>query len=445
MDTLSTFAALSLSERLVTAVTAAGLTIPTPIQAAAIPVVAGGRDVVGIAQTGTGKTFAFGLPLLDFLSTHPTKAGLVLVPTRELALQVAESLEVVIKNFDPAFRPAVVMGGIPMRTQIGSLRRQAPRIIVATPGRLVDLLKQGVIGLGSVGYLVIDEADRMFDMGFAPQVEEILRQVPTKRQTLLFSATMSNEVRGLTTAYQVDPERIEVAPPGTGNEKIIQELIVVKRDEKEETLCKLLERFTGSVLVFSRTKHGATKLTSRLRTLGHPVTEIHANRTLAQRQASLSGFKSGLFRVMIATDIAARGIDVRGIELVVNYDLPDAAEDYVHRIGRTGRAGQSGTAISLATPDQERDIRAIERLMNIRLERTGEPMDSFESRGGGRRRSGGGGGRPSFGSSRPSTGGYDRQDRPRSSERSFSGGGGGRPGGMRPPKIRRIVDASKGF
>ncbi|MEK7563918.1 MAG: DEAD/DEAH box helicase [Patescibacteria group bacterium] len=341
------------------------LTVPTPIQHQAIPVAVLGKDVIGIAQTGTGKTFAFGLPLLQRLSQAPGRA-LIVLPTRELAAQVDEALA----PFSAALgiRTAVFVGGAPMFRQREALRRN-PRVLIATPGRLNDHLEQKTVSLKEVSILVLDEADRMLDMGFKPQIDRILKHVPRQRQTMLFSATMPQEIWALASAQMQLPLRIEVAPPGTAAAKVEQEVFVVRKEDKLRLLEQLLREYQGSVLVFSRTKHGAKKMTRSLITMGHSAAEIHANRSLAQRKAALQGFKTGIYRVLVATDIAARGIDVSGIEVVVNYDLPDDPADYVHRIGRTGRAGKEGRAISFATPDQVGDLRSIERLIKISIKR----------------------------------------------------------------------------
>lgn len=245
--------------------------------------------------------------------------------------------------------------------------RARPHIIISTPGRLIDFLKQRVVNLQTVHILVLDEADRMLDIGFAPQINEILRTLPKDRQTMLFSATIPYEIVRLATQHMKLPLRIEVAPSGTAAEKVEQELIVVHKAEKMRLLEKLLYDYKGSVLVFSRTKHGAKRITHEVRDLGHRVAEIHSNRSLGQRREALQGFKTGKYRVLVATDIAARGIDVKGIELVINFDLPDNSNDYIHRIGRTGRAGHAGRAISFATPEQRGDVRAIERLIRTTL------------------------------------------------------------------------------
>ncbi len=343
---------------------------PTPIQHAAIPPGLEGKDIIGIAQTGTGKTVAFGIPMVQRLSQTPGKA-LVLVPTRELAFQVEQTLQKIAHPFQ--MKTAVLIGGASMHLQIQNLRRN-PRIIIATPGRLMDHLEQRTTHLNDTKILVIDEADRMFDMGFAPQVERILKNVPKDRQTLLFSATMPDGVVGLMTRHMKIPLRVEIAPAGTTVDNVTQELFVIRRDAKEKLLGKILEQYHGSVLLFVQTKIYARRISRVIREQGHRAAEIHSDRSMAQRKEALEGFKAGRYRILVATDIASRGIDVKGIELVINYDLPEDAENYVHRIGRTGRAGHPGHAISFATPDQWDDVKKIERMTRKELPVSEHPL-----------------------------------------------------------------------
>lgn len=374
----SSFEGLGIAPKLLAVLTHNKFTQPTPIQHQAIPAGIEGKDVVGIAQTGTGKTLAFGIPMLQRLGrVHKGKMGLVVLPTRELAQQVDETLQQIGRSL--GIRTTVLIGGESQQRQIRSLRAH-PHVIIATPGRLVDHLQQRTVKLDQVAVFVLDEADRMFDMGFAPQLNKIIAQLPkpNQRQTMLFSATMPHAIMQIATKHMQLPVRIEVAPAGTSSEQVEQEMIIVSKDKKREVLEKLLNEYHGTVLVFSRTKHGAKKITRDIHALGHKVAEIHSNRSLAQRREALAGFKSGKYRVLVATDIAARGIDVHNIELVINFDLPDNSEDYVHRIGRTGRAGNTGRAISLATPDQKRDIRDIERLIRKTLQVT-NPFGVAES------------------------------------------------------------------
>jgi ATP-dependent RNA helicase RhlE len=338
-------------------------TVPTPIQEKAIPIAIEGKDVIGVAQTGTGKTLAFGIPMVQRLAQGKGKA-LVLVPTRELALQVHETLAKLTPS--AGMRTAVLIGGESMYNQVRALRDR-PRIVVATPGRLNDHLDRRNLRLDDVSILVLDEADRMLDMGFLPQIERILDLVPKERQTMLFSATMQPPIVKIASTYMNLPVRTEIAPSGTATELVTQEMFVVHREQKGELLCELLKQYTGSVLLFVRTKRSAARVAKLLRDRGHSAAEIHADRTQAQRKDSLRGFKTGEFRVLVATDIASRGIDVNAIELVINFDLPDETGNYVHRIGRTGRAGKKGHAITLATPDQRKDVLDIERFIRASI------------------------------------------------------------------------------
>jgi superfamily II DNA/RNA helicase len=339
------------------------LEVPTPIQHQAIPPALNGQDIIGIAQTGTGKTLAYGIPILQRLGLEKGK-GLVVVPTRELAIQVTESLKKLGNSL--GLRLATLIGGEFIDRQLFMLRKN-PHIIVATPGRLIDHLKRKTVKLDEVKILVLDEADMMLDLGFAPQVEEIMKQTPKNKQTMLFSATMPASIAKLAATHLRLPINIEVAPQGTTVEKVEQEVFVIKPTERFSHLEKIIKEHNGSILVFVRTKRGVTEVTQKLINLGHKATEIHSNLSLNRRRAALDSFKSLKARILVATDVAARGLDINGIELVVNYNLPDASSDYVHRIGRTGRAGKIGKAISLATPNQLKDIRDIERLINKSL------------------------------------------------------------------------------
>lgn len=359
----NTFDELNISGKILEVLKKQHITVPTPIQHQAVPIGLEGKDLMGIAQTGTGKTLAFGIPLIQRLD-HLNGRGLILLPTRELAQQVNETIARLGKPFN--IKTVVLIGGESMGRQIHELA-QKPRVIIATPGRLIDHLERKRVTLSDIKILVLDEADRMFDMGFAPQINRIVKVVPKERQTLLFSATMPPTVVNLATHHMSLPIRIEVAPAGTAAADIEQEIMLVKPEAKLAMLERLVEDNKGTALVFSRTRHGAKKITSVLRTMGHTVSEIHANRSQSQRREALAGFKSGRYRILVATDIASRGIDVSGIEIVINFDLPDQAEDYVHRIGRTGRAGQKGKAVSLATPDQRQKIRLIEKLIRKSL------------------------------------------------------------------------------
>ena len=355
------FASLGLPSSLLRQLESAGFVQPTPIQAEAIPPGMDGKDVLGIAQTGTGKTLAFGLPMAARLKSH--QVGLVLAPTRELAQQIQETFQLL------RLKTALLIGGAPMGPQNQQLRAR-PQVIVATPGRLLDHMGQGSVDLRFVTMLVLDEADRMLDMGFAPAIQRILAATPRTRQTSLFSATMPREIETLARDCQRDPVRVEIERQGTAAHTVEHELVVVDKEEKKDMLRELLHENRGSVLVFSRTRHGARSLAKAARAHGHAVAELHSDRTLPQRKAALAGFKQGEYRVLVATDIAARGIDVKEISLVINYDIPQCAEDYVHRIGRTGRAGHQGRAITLASPDQHADVRDIEKLIDMQLPRS---------------------------------------------------------------------------
>jgi ATP-dependent RNA helicase RhlE len=353
-QTKSAFAALGVAQHFCDRLLHHNIDTPTPIQAAAIPIGLRGQDIVGLAQTGTGKTFAFGLPIAHRL--RDGQVALILAPTRELAQQIQASLNMI------GLSSVLIIGGDSMGRQIRDLKNR-PKIIVATPGRLIDHLQQRSVSLRNVSIAVLDEADRMLDMGFAPAIRTIFAQIPAQRQTMLFSATMPKGIADLAAHYLTKPERVEVAPAGTASHLVKQEVVYVSHESKPEMLRTLIGKTRGSTLVFARTRHGARKLARLLHREGHRTAEIHADRTLAQRRAALEGFKSGEFRILVATDIAARGIDVKDIELVINYDVPQTPEDYVHRIGRTGRAGAEGRAITLALADQLKDMCAIERLI----------------------------------------------------------------------------------
>lgn len=363
------FRGLGLAPAVLQAIEKLGFTTPTPIQSQSIPVACEGKDVMGIAQTGTGKTLAFGLPLIQrVLATN--KRALIVLPTRELAVQVDESLT---KIGGPlGIKTAVLIGGEYIGKQLRALSKR-PQIIIGTPGRLNDHIQQKTLSFSDVCVVVLDEADRMLDMGFAPQIKRVMESVPKERQTMLFSATMPDAIVRMTAAYMKLPVRVEIARAGTTADNMTQELFFVSKEAKLRLLERLLTEYRGSVLVFARTKHGAKKISMAVRLAGHTAAELHSNRSLNQRRDALDGFKNGRYRILVATDIAARGIDVTGIELVVNFDLPQAAEDYVHRIGRTARAGKKGHAISFATPDQRGSVREIERLIRTVLPQSRVP------------------------------------------------------------------------
>jgi len=357
------FSGLGLSPKLLEVLESLNFTQPTPIQAQAIPLGLAAKDVIGIAQTGTGKTLAFALPMLQQIARNK-KQGLIVLPTRELAMQVEEELQKVGKAF--GLKTALIIGGAAMNRQIHQLKHN-PHVIIGTPGRINDHLEQKNISLHNVGVLVLDEADRMLDMGFAPQIKRIVKHVPKQRQTMLFSATMPPAIMRMVHEYMQSPEKVEVSQAGTVNDRVDQHMHVLEKHQKNQVLEKLLQEYTGTVLVFSRTKYGAKKIRRAIDSMGVDAAELHSNLTLPQRKRALEGFKAGKHRVLVATDIAARGIDVTNIELVLNYDLPDNPEDYVHRVGRTGRAGKVGKAISFATPDQRKEVNGIEASVQQRI------------------------------------------------------------------------------
>ncbi|MDB6068901.1 MAG: putative ATP-dependent helicase RhlE [Verrucomicrobiales bacterium] len=362
------FTALGLDPRIVQAVQEAGYTEPTPIQAAAIPVIITGQDVTGIAQTGTGKTAAFTLPLLTRMASAADPANgrrrtraLVLAPTRELAVQIEENVRTYAKHLPLTM--ATVFGGVGERPQINALRAGTD-LIIACPGRLLDLLGQGHGDFSGIETLILDEADRMLDMGFLPSIRRIIRGLPKQRQTLLFSATLSKEIETLTTEFQHAPKTIQIGRRSNPAETVAQWVYEIPAHLKPNLLGHLLEDpAMNSVLVFTRTKHGADRIARRLEALQIPCGTLHSNRSQNQRLKALKDFRSGLVRVLVATDIAARGIDVDGISHVVNYDFPPHAEDYVHRIGRTGRAQAIGDAISFVSSEDTGALRDLERFI----------------------------------------------------------------------------------
>lgn len=374
------FKCFGLSDPLVRGILATGYTAPTEIQSKALPAAIDGQDVIGCAQTGTGKTAAFVLPILNRLSHenggNKTVKALILTPTRELAAQI-ESCIVSYGRF-LHLKSLAIYGGVSINNQLGILRRGVD-IIVATPGRLMDHIQRGSINLKHVEVLVIDEADRMFDMGFINDVRRIIGLLPKDRQTMLFSATMSKEVRALAQGVQRSPKMIQVGQERKPIETITQRVYPVKKELKADLLLYMLKnRSMYSVLVFSRTKHGADKIARRLQKEEIVSAAIHSDKTQAQRQRVLEGFKKGKYQVMIATDIAARGIDVAGITHVINYDVPNYAEDYVHRIGRTGRAEHEGEAITFVSPDENAHLRSIEKFIERKF--TMEKCEGFSYR-----------------------------------------------------------------
>ncbi|MCB1277119.1 DEAD/DEAH box helicase [Prosthecobacter sp.] len=368
------FKPLGLDPNILQAIQEAGYTEPTPIQAAAIPVVIAGGDVIGIAQTGTGKTAAFTLPILTRLTANPVPQGqrrrtrvLVLAPTRELVAQIEENVLAYARHLP--LKIAKVYGGVGEKPQKDALRAGSD-IVIACPGRLLDLMGQRCADFSQLEYLVLDEADRMLDMGFLPDIRRVINQLPKKRQTLMFSATLSKEIESLTHEFQHSPKIVQIGKRSNPAETVTQLVYEVPKHLKMALLAHLLEdESMQMVLVFSRTKHGADKIARKLEQGGVKCATLHANRSQNQRLRALDDFKSGAVRVLVATDIAARGIDVDGISHVVNFDFPHIVEDYVHRIGRTGRAQAIGDAISFVSPDELSDLRKLERFVNRGLVR----------------------------------------------------------------------------
>jgi ATP-dependent RNA helicase RhlE len=366
------FESLGLSAELLRALAEQGYSHPTPIQQQAIPVILDGSDVLAAAQTGTGKTAGFTLPLLQRLNetTDPAKRShqpraLILTPTRELAAQVGESVNTYGRHMD--LRAAVIFGGVKINPQIAQLRRGVD-VLVATPGRLLDHVQQRTLDLSKIEILVLDEADRMLDMGFIHDIRKVLALLPAKRQNLLFSATFSGDIRALADRLLDAPVSIDVAPRNTAAEKVTQVVHPVDKARKRELLSHLIGANNWrQVLVFTRTKHGANRLAKQLESDGLSASAIHGNKTQNARTRALAGFKDGSVRVLVATDIAARGLDIDQLPHVVNYELPNVAEDYIHRIGRTGRAGKEGEAMSLVCVDEHRLLRDIERLLGRKI------------------------------------------------------------------------------
>jgi ATP-dependent RNA helicase RhlE len=371
------FSTLGLGPKLLQSIADAGYTQPTPIQTAAIPRVLAGRDLIGIAQTGTGKTAAFVLPLLERIAARPQSRNaraLIVAPTRELALQIDEHVRLLGRHL--RIRCATIFGGVGESPQIEAVRRGVD-VIVATPGRLLDLMSAGHVSLREVEIAVLDEADRMLDMGFLPQIRRVVKALPKQRQTLLFSATLSSDIEKITGEFQHAPETVEIGRRANPAESVAQFLYPVPKSRKVDLLAHLLrDQSLDSVLVFSRTKHGADKIVRKLQAHKINAAALHSNRSQSQRVAALDAFKSGRARVLVATDIASRGIDVEGISHVVNFDFPMHPEDYVHRIGRTGRADAVGDAISFVTADDEQYVKALEKMTRKTIAR--KRVDGFD-------------------------------------------------------------------
>ncbi len=396
------FSELGLSEKLVAKVTAAGLIKPTPIQDQAIPHVLNGRDLMGLAQTGTGKTAAFGLPLIDMMMSAGTKPaaksvrGLILAPTRELAKQISDNLGIFTNRTH--LRVGLVVGGVSINAQIKRLERGTD-ILVATPGRLLDLLDRGAVILSQTRYLVLDEADQMLDLGFVHALRKIATFLPEERQTLLFSATMPKLMAEISATYLTSPVRVEVSPPGKTADKVSQSVHFVAQGGKLPLLKELLGKHRNELaLVFVRTKHGAEKMMKHLDAEGFAAGSIHGNKSQGQRDRALTAFKEGRLKVLVATDVAARGIDIPDVRHVYNFDLPNVAENYVHRIGRTARAGKAGAAIAFCSDAEMSELRAIEKVTGLKIKiESGTPWETGReagSAGKGKGKRGGPGGKP---------------------------------------------------
>ena len=367
-----TFAQLNLSAESLEALRRARFTRPTPIQARAIPPALEGKDLIGCAATGTGKTAAYVLPLVERFAGKKGTLGLVLAPTRELVLQIAEPVRFFAEP--RGLTHAVVIGGEDMGAQVEALK-QGPSFVLATPGRLVDLLEAGAAAFPELQALVLDEADRMLDMGFLPQIERILSALPRKRQTLLFSATLGPDVSRFARERLYRPVRVEVTRSGTPAERAEQRLYIVKPEEKTPLLLTLLARDEATALIFARTKERADKVLSHVQRGGHRCAVLHADRTQHQRKQAMEGFREGTYRCLVATDIAARGLDIEDVGHVINYDLPHAPEDYVHRIGRTARAEASGVASTFATSKDSAVLAQVERLMRAKIPKLPVPRE----------------------------------------------------------------------
>ncbi|MBB4566105.1 ATP-dependent RNA helicase RhlE [Rhizobium leucaenae] len=430
---MTDFHSLGLSKQIVDTLSQNNFATPTPIQAQAIPLVLQGRDLIGLAQTGTGKTAAFGLPIIEMLlkdakrPDNRTVRTLILAPTRELVNQIADNLKLFVRK--TPLRINVVVGGASINKQQLQLERGTD-ILVATPGRLLDLINRRALSLGYVNYLVLDEADQMLDLGFIHDLRKIAKLVPAKRQTLLFSATMPKAIADLASDYLTNPLKVEVSPPGKAADKVEQYVhFVAGQNHKTEILKETISANPdGRAIVFLRTKHGAEKLMKHLDHVGFAAASIHGNKSQGQRERALKGFRDGEVRVLVATDVAARGIDIPGVSHVYNYDLPEVPDAYVHRIGRTARAGRDGIAIAFCAPDEIRLLRDIERLMGIEIAvASGEaPADRARpargnSRGGrgNQGRGGAGQGRPEGRSGRP--GGRPQRDGEQGEARARTG------------------------
>jgi ATP-dependent RNA helicase RhlE len=408
--TLNEFEMMGLPAILVKRLAEAGITEPTPIQSRAIPHGLDGKDVMGLAQTGTGKTAAFGLPLVAQLMADPKRPmekhvhGLILAPTRELAKQIADTLTGFVKGSQ--MKVNLVVGGQSISAQAGRLFRGTD-ILVATPGRLLDLLDRRAVRLDSTRFLVLDEADQMLDLGFIHALRKIAGLLPTQRQTMLFSATMNKQMGEIAAAYLNNPVRVEVSPAGKVADKVTQLVHFIAKAEKTNLLIELLDKHRDELaLVFGRTKHGCEKLMKTLEKAGYAAGSIHGNKSQGQRDRAIEAFKAGKIRVLVATDVAARGLDIPDVKHVYNYELPNVPENYVHRIGRTARAGKDGAAIAFCAPDEMSELRDIQKVMKISIPiASGRPWEALDApdapkSGGGRGRGGNKGGGPRGGGAR---------------------------------------------
>lgn len=384
------FTSLGLPQPLMRALEQMQFTTPTPIQAQAIPPALEGKDVLGSAQTGTGKTAAFGIPLVTRLMNSPRGSALVMTPTRELAVQVLDALKQLLGKRS-TIGTALLIGGESMPKQLEQLRGR-PRIIVGTPGRINDHLERGSLMLHEAGFLVLDETDRMLDMGFSVQIERIMKYLPKQRQTLLFSATLPKEIVKIAHTYLTNPVQVSVGAPSAPAQKISQEIMHVKESEKYGRLLEQLDARDGSVIVFVKTKWGTEKMAKRLRQAKHSAEAIHGDLRQNQRDRVIGAFRDRKHRILVATDIAARGLDIPHIEHVINYDLPQCPEDYIHRIGRTARAGAEGSALCFVTPEDGDKWRAINRLLNPNAKP--EPRSGGNVGGGEKKSSRSGSGKP---------------------------------------------------
>ena len=430
--TLNLFQEMGLPEKLVARVAALGITEPTPIQTHAIPAVLDGKDVMGLAQTGTGKTAAFGLPLVASLLSGGKKPapktvrGLILAPTRELAKQISDNLNNFVEN--TPLKIGLVVGGASINPQIKRLARGTD-ILVATPGRLIDLLDRRALTLQATTFLVLDEADQMLDLGFIHSLRKIASLLPPERQTMLFSATMPKQMNELSASYLRNPVRVEVSPPGKAADKISQSIHFIAKSEKSALLIALIDKHRDQLaLVFSRTKHGAERLKKTLENAGFAAESVHGNKSQGQRERALRAFKAGNAKILVATDVAARGLDIPDVRFVYNFDLPNVPENYVHRIGRTARAGASGAAVAFCAPDEMGELKAIHKTMGVSIPvASGRPWEDLDS---------GGEGKPK-GKSRGA-----RRRRPNRSK-EHAGGGGQGPTGAQKARHRRKAKAAR--